>query len=956
MNFARQETQDMEYRQPRHLQVRFSMIIWLSVFFLSTSFGYASAEQTGSDMAPVSLPVVAEIAVELLNFPGDEAVWIEMARSLISLRAGDRFSADQLQASIDALKKCKRFQKINVDSSEAKEGITVVFHLTPFRLIKDIKIDGAFPLFEREVLNVMTVRVGDVYIEERLSQEEALIANLFRKQGFTAPEISVTATPGPDDKHFIIHVGIEKGPYYTLERLEIQGSQSFSDTRLKMKMRTWYVSHFPGSAGRFVEEDLKKDVSKLKHYFWKRGYADAQVDYRVERNSKTMGVSVFVTVVEGPAYKVELSGNDRFWDRTLKKDLVVFLDGNRNDVGLRKSIRKMKERYRSAGYPDAKVNIEEKTDVNKEPGTRRIRLVFDEGPCSIVDSIQITGNMAFDDEKIQKQMLTHTPGFLDEGVFVPETLDDDLNVIRALYRKSGYMDAQVKKDLTWNSDRSRVGVHIAIEEGVQTIVSTVKINGLSLLSEEEAREVIRLKAGAPFRKYMIQSDENTLSALIAEKGYPHVEVTGESSISEDHSEASMSYDVHEGPYVEMGCVYYRGNFRTKERILENELGLKPDEPFSLSRMLKGQRNLRNLDILESVTFNTIGLEEKREKVDLYVDVEERKPYYVQAGGGYDSERGFFALTRLGDHNLFGTNKDAWLAGEVSQIGYRGETGFKEPRLFGSRISTTLGAFSERRAEFNQDFGTETQGVSFGLSRSWHKNLDTDLSFRFERRDQFVRDREKTVTGWPEDMSDEFEPRSILVTTPSIRYDSRDSFIRPKKGIFSQFAVDISKGLSNSLDDFFRYSLDLRYYWTPFQRLTFAWHGRVGHVDPYGSNQKVPDDQLFFLGGITDVRGFAENLLRYDSSGDPVGGRTAITGSVEARIDLGHNIELITFYDTGSVRETFDEVGTDEFRDAVGLGFGYVTPIGPIGLLYGIKLDPQDGESLGRFHFSIGYTF
>jgi outer membrane protein insertion porin family len=373
-------------------------------------------------------------------------------------------------------------------------------------------------------------------------------------------------------------------------------------------------------------------------------------------------------------------------------------------------------------------------------------------------------------------------------------------------------------------------------------------------------------------------------------------------------------------------------------------------------MLQGQRSLRNLDILESVTFDTVGLEEKKDKVDLFVDMEERKPYYVQAGGGYDSERGFFALTSLGDHNLFGTNRDAWLAGEVSQIGYRGETGLREPRLFGSRISTTLGAFSERREEFNQNFGTKTYGASLGLSRKWHKHLDTGLSFRFERRDQFVRDTKGPATDRLEDKSDEFEPRSILVTTPSIRYDNRDSFIRPKKGIFSQFAVDISKGLSNSLDDFFRYHLDLRYYWTPFERLTFAWHGRVGHVDPYGSNQKVPEDQLLFLGGISDVRGFDENLLRYDSRGDPVGGRTAVAGSVEARIDLGHNVELTTFYDAGSVRDTFDEAGSDEFRDAIGLGLRYVTPIGPIGLLYGIKLDPQDGESLGRLHFSIGYTF
>jgi outer membrane protein insertion porin family len=923
----------------------------ICIGILCANYGYSGV--TGPTVVSAE-PIVSKILVDIQGLLIDDHTWTRMTKSLIFFQEGDRFSSDKLQASIEALKQCNRFQKIDVDSREEKEGITLLFRLVPFRLIKDIKIDGASPLFEREVLQVMTVYVGDAFVEEELSQQATLIANLFRKQGFVAPKINVTGTPDSEDGHFTIHVRIEKGPYYKLERLEILGNRAFSDTRLKVKMKTWRVSHLLRRAGRFIEEDLKNDIKKLKHYYWKKGFADAAVDYRLERYPERMGVSVFVTVTEDSLYKIELVGNERFWDRTLKKDLILFKDGNQQGMGLKKSIREMKRRYREAGYLEAKVKIEEKIDVDKKQSILRFQFVIDEGPCSIVDSIQITGNTAFDDKKLQKQMLTRIPGFLKKGVFVPETLGEDLDAIRFLYRKYGYLDAQVNKELTWSEDKTRVGIRVEIEEGVQTIVSSVKITGLSLLSEAEALKPITLQVGTPFRKYMVQSDENTLSAMIAEKGYPRVEVKGTFSISEDHK-ACVVYDIHEGAYVEMGEVYYKGNFRTKQKILENELTLKPGEPFSLRRMLQGQRSIRNLNILESVRFNTIGLKEKKDKVDLFVEMEEKKPYYLQAGGGYDSERGFFAHTRLGDHNLFGTNKDAWLAGEVSQIGYRNELGLSEPRLFGSRISTTSGAFLERREEFNQVFGTETYGASLGFSRRWLKLLNTDLNFRFERREQFAGGPEEAAIKQLDGV-DEFDPRSILVTTPAISYDSRDSFIQPKKGIFSRFSVDISRGLSNELDDFLRYYFDFRYYWTPLDRLTFAWLGRVGHVDPYGSNEKVPEDQLFFLGGISDVRGFEENMLRFDAKRDPVGGRTAMVGSVEARIDLSHNVELAAFYDTGSVRNTFTEAGSDAFRDSVGLGLRYVTAVGPIGLLYGIKLDRKKEEKAGRFHFSIGYTF
>jgi outer membrane protein insertion porin family len=88
----------------------------------------------------------------------------------------------------------------------------------------------------------------------------------------------------------------------------------------------------------------------------------------------------------------------------------------------------------------------------------------------------------------------------------------------------------------------------------------------------------------------------------------------------------------------------------------------------------------------------------------------------------------------------------------------------------------------------------------------------------------------------------------------------------------------------------------------------------------------------------------------------VGGKKAMVGSLEARIDLGMNLELTTFFDVGSVQQALVEGGSDRFRPSVGLGLRYITPIGPMGLLYGYKLDREENESAGRIHLSIGYSF
>jgi outer membrane protein insertion porin family len=45
-----------------------------------------------------------------------------------------------------------------------------------------------------------------------------------------------------------------------------------------------------------------------------------------------------------------------------------------------------------------------------------------------------------------------------------------------------------------------------------------------------------------------------------------------------------------------------------------------------------------------------------------------------------------------------------------------------------------------------------------------------------------------------------------------------------------------------------------------------------------------------------------------------------------------------------------------FRHSAGPGLRYMTPVGPISLDYGFKIDRRTGESIGEVHFSISGTF
>jgi outer membrane protein insertion porin family len=370
--------------------------------------------------------------------------------------------------------------------------------------------------------------------------------------------------------------------------------------------------------------------------------------------------------------------------------------------------------------------------------------------------------------------------------------------------------------------------------------------------------------------------------------------------------------------------------------------------------LKAQQNLRDMKIFNSVKLTPLGLKEKKDEIHLFVEVEEKKPLFLELGGGYKTEKGAFGHIKFGDKNLMGKNKSTWIRFEQSEVGYHGEFNIHEPDLFGERIDTNFAYYIERLKEFNKTYGTQTYGWSLSLNRDWSQRVRSDINFRYERRRKFLRDilQDDDIAL----STEELQPRSLIVTTPSIIYDSRNSFIRPKKGLYASYAMDISQGIANSLDDFIKYYLETRGYYEFSTNLNIALTGRYETIQAYGALEKIPEDQLLYLGGSSDVRGFKENMFLFDDNASPVGGETILSGSLEARYDLGLNFEIFLFVDAGKLLDIRKEVPVKQFRYSSGGGLRYHTPIGPIGVMYGMKNHVFGNEDRGRFHFAVGYSF
>ena len=896
------------------------------------------------------LVVIEDLSIKIIDPYANGFDWPGLARALIGLKAGDQITAARLEQVVKALDSLAHVQSA-VELSD--RGAVVNFALQPYKRIRSISVDGSYPLFESDVLKLMTVAQGDIFRPEALLDQAGPIAQRYRKEGYIDPQVKITWKQDESDGNYRVQVRIEKGPAYSLNRVKITGNHHVSDLVLVGLMGTW---HRPGTwfgTGRFIEEDLKADVQRLTAYYRVQGYADVRIDYAVNRDRDRRQVQVRITIDEGPRYNVSFIGNRFFSDAALLGDLEIFKSGNRGNMRLRRGILNIRRRYLEAGFADVRVNRSETPQQDVVHGQKNVRIAIEEGLRHIVERVDILGNKRIDADEIRGQMLTRPAKFLNGGAYVASVLQEDIAAIKALYQKYGFLKAGVTENVAFDAGTGKVAITLNVEEGIQTLVGVMMIVGRSPVADEQLLANTQLKPGLPFQPYRVADDENAVAARIAPLGYPHVLVRSEVSFSADHSRADIAFHIDAGPYVELGEVFWAGNFLTRRSLLNRQLDMKEGAPFSLAAVLEAQRRLRDLDLFQSVQVRTIGLKEKASKVHLLVTMVEKSAHYFELGGGYATDKGFYGRTKLGDQNFLGTGKEIRLAGEQSQVGYRYEVGVTDPRLLGSDVSADLGLFVENQEEFNQDFGYDSLGGKLTLSRPWSPQLSTALGLSYERRQQYLREQDaSSVAVDPQTL----EPRSIVVTSPVIRWDTRDSFIQPRKGGLSSLAVDISRGLENSLDNFVKYKLDLRGYHSPYERLTLAGRAFAGYIQPYGVDGQIPEDQLFFLGGTNDVRGFAENMLRYNSDNDPVGGRLALAGSVEARYILTGNWELTLFVDAGSVQKAPDNQGDGDWRWSTGLGLRYITPIGPMGLLYGYKLNPRPGESSGRFHISIGYTF
>ena len=125
---------------------------------------------------------------------------------------------------------------------------------------------------------------------------------------------------------------------------------------------------------------------------------------------------------------------------------------------------------------------------------------------------------------------------------------------------------------------------------------------------------------------------------------------------------------------------------------------------------------------------------------------------------------------------------------------------------------------------------------------------------------------------------------------------------------------------------------------------------------------LPASERFFAGGDTTVRGFSLDRLgtpaTISSTGFPTGGNGLVVLNAEMRVALVGGLGAVGFLDAGNVFLRARDLDLGQLRGAAGFGIRYRSPVGPIRIDMGFKLDrrelaPGRLERSNVLHNSLG---
>ncbi|MBI4637808.1 MAG: outer membrane protein assembly factor BamA [Candidatus Rokubacteria bacterium] len=721
-------------------------------------------------------------------------------------------------------------------------------------------------------------------------------------------------------------------PPILVKELAVEGNRRVQEAVILGRVRSGVGSTFNPSA---LSEDLRA--------IFALGFFD-DVQMRVEDFEG--GVKVTFVVVERPFIRdLDFVGNKKVATSTLQEKIDLKLGSVYNPVEVQRARDRLKDHYEEEGYFEVQIT----PDTEKfADGDVRVVFNINEGRRITIDRIVIQGNKGLTDKQIKAALVTQERQFfILRGTIQRQRLDEDVERIVVLYNDHGYVQARVEShDVSVDREKARATITFTIVEGRQYHVGTVAITGVTLVPEADVRRQVKLKPGVVFSRTALRESLRGIGDLYSTIGRASAEINPKTEQSAATGTIDLTFEVTEGPEVYVERINITGNLRSQDQVLRREIPLIEGDRFTLQKLQRARQKLVNLGYFEAVNVTTQPGSDKT-KIIVNVDVKERPTGLFSIGAGFSSVDSFVGTIDLSQRNFLGRGWEASVRLRAGAVSTQGVISFTDPWLFDRPMAGGFDLFVTER-EFDE-YDYDTFGGALRVSRPFAEFWRWHLGYRLTQ-DQ-ISDVTDTASSA---LLDEQGKRVTSLVSGTLTRDNRDNVFAPTRGGQTSLMAEFA-GLGG--DSRFVKTIASTSYFQPiwFNHI-LSGRAEVGYGFGW-ADDPLPLFERFYLGGPNSIRGLKfRSVSPVDDAGVRIGGTTELLGNLEYIVPLAFGIRVAGFFDIGNVYGFDTKFDPTDTREAVGAGFRWQSPFGPIRLDYGVNLDRRTDEDFGAFHFSVGSPF
>jgi outer membrane protein insertion porin family len=891
----------------------------------------------------------------------------------LSIPIGKPLDRAQVADSLRTLYRAGSYTDLRATATPVDGGVRLDFVVREQLFFNQVLIQGLVPPpTEASAVAAMQLSLGQPYRRNVVEEAVARLRDTLHEEGLYAADISVETAPHPDTHQMDVLVRLQPGPRARVNEIQLKNTTEYRDAEIlslfKMK---------PG--GELTSGRIQRGTERIRKFLVKKGHLNARaVVRRGEYDAAKNRVPLEVDVTEGPRVKIMVNGA-KFSTGELKKLVPVYQEGAVDADLLEEGKRNIRERLERQGYFDAEVDYETTSHEAPQRGGARgteevITYTIERGDRHKLVGVEITGNRYFNTELLRGRLQIFGQGFGTRGRFSRRLVESDRDSLRNLYLANGFLNAKIEAQ-TLDNHGGREGdllIRFVIQEGPQTRVASLGIEGIHAFKEEEILGVVTSTPGQPYSDFNVTTDRDNILALYYNEGFPEARFTAtaehldadakgnktesggarssakeltrksskESSDSSDPPGESvrLNYHVAEGPQTRVRKILVTGYLHTRPGVIRREIGVKQNAPLREGDVVESQRRLYNLGIFNRVTIEPQNPNGTDPNKDVVVLVEEAKRYTIAYGGGFEVQRfasttnpsatevraavrGIFEISKL---NLSGRGDSLSLKLRGSTIEDRALLAYSDPNTFANpHLTFQATAYTEKTQDINTFTETRYEGsvqLTDQLTRL------TTLAYRYSFRKVLVSKLNSTVS--PEEIPLFEQPTLVSQFGVTWARDKRDNPADATKGSFNSADFGIADTGIGSSGSFLRISYQNSTYHPIKRRFSFARSTRIGILEPYRDTvslsfplqttlvRLIPLPERFFAGGGTSLRGFALNQAGpRDSAGFPVGGQALLQFNQEFRFPMrlpyiGTALSGALFYDAGNI---YSRLGRVTFR-------------------------------------------